>query len=96
MNQLRWKLLVFRSRWRDRLRYLLAAPHLYRNWWAWPLPKLGVSVVLELRNGLRYFVRSGSTDLAVVNEATTLNSYLGPGYLKLQEDSCGGCRGQHW
>ncbi len=44
-------------------------------------------MVLELRNGLRYFVRSGSTDLAVVNEATILNPYFGPGYHQLREDA---------
>jgi FkbM family methyltransferase len=59
----------------------------FRNWWAWPLPKLGVGVTLELRNGLRYRVRSGTTDLAVVNEAAILNPYLGPGYLQLSEDA---------
>lgn len=87
MNQLRWRFLVFCSRWRNRLRYLVAAPRLYRNWWAWPLPKLGVSVVLELRTGVRYFVRAGSTDLAVVNEAAALNPYLRAGHLQLREDA---------
>jgi len=81
-----WRLRVVLSRWRNRFRYLLAAPSAYRNWWAMPLPKLGVSVVLELRNGCRYFVRSGTMDLAVVNEAAILNPYLGPGYLTLPED----------
>src|SRR5690349_6969834 len=82
-----WKLSVLVSRWRNRLRYLLAAPVAYRNWWALVLPKLGVSVVLELRNGLRYLVRSGKTDLAVVNEAAILNPYLGPGYVTLMQDA---------
>ncbi len=40
MNRMRWRLKVFISRWRNRVRYLLAAPRVYRNWWAWPLPKL--------------------------------------------------------
>jgi FkbM family methyltransferase len=58
------------------LRYLVAAPSVYRNWWALPLVKLGATVVLELRNGLRFRVRAGSSDLGVVNEAFILNPYL--------------------
>ena len=41
MNRFRWRLSVLRSNWRNRLRYLLAAPRVYRNWWAWPLPPAG-------------------------------------------------------
>jgi FkbM family methyltransferase len=87
MPDISWKVSVLASRWRNRVRYLLAAPVAYRNWWATLLPKFGVGVVLELRNGLRYLVRSGKTDLAVVNEAAILNPYLGPGYLTLAEDA---------
>ncbi len=87
MHPLRWKVSVFISRWRNRLRYLRAAHRVFRNWWAWPLPKFGISVTLELRNGRRYRVRSGTTDLAVVTEAAILNPYLGPGYLQLPEDA---------
>ena len=87
MRDILWKLSVLASRWRNRLRYLLAAPVAYRNWWALVLPKLGVSVVLELRNGLRYLVRPRKTDLAVVNEAAILNPYLGPGYVTLPADA---------
>jgi FkbM family methyltransferase len=82
-----WKLSVFCSRWRNRFRYLIAAPFVYRNWWALPLPKFGVSVVLDQRNGLRYLVRAGKTDLSVINEATILNPYLRPGYITLPEDA---------
>lgn len=87
MNRVRWELSVFASRWRNRLRYLSAAPRLYRNWWAWPLPKFGIGVILELRTGLRYLVRPGTTDLAVLNEAVLRNSYLRPGYVQLREDA---------
>lgn len=87
MNSLRWDLSVFATNSRHRLHYLSMAPRVFRNWWAWPLPKLGVSVVLELRNGLRYLVRTGTTDLGVLNEAVFLNPYLGPGHLKLPEDA---------
>ncbi len=87
MNRVRWELSVFASRWRNRLRYLSAAPRLYRNWWAWPLPKLGIGVILELRNGLRYLVRPGTSDLAVLNEAVLRNPYLSPGYVQLREDA---------
>jgi FkbM family methyltransferase len=52
-----------------------------------PLPKLGVTVVLEGRSGVRYLVRAGKTDLAVVNEAVILNPYLSPGYVSLPEDA---------
>jgi FkbM family methyltransferase len=87
MTAVLWELSVLASRWRNRLGYLLFAPLVYRNWWSMLLPKLGVSVVLELRNGPRYLVRPQKTDLAVVNEAAILNPYLGPGYLTLLEDA---------
>ena len=86
MDKFLWGLSVFASRWRNRLRYARKIPSTYRNWWALLLPKLGVSVVLETRNGLRYLVRPGTTDLAVVNEAVMLNPYLAAGYLTLPED----------
>ena len=82
-----WELSVLGSRWRNRLRYVFAAPSAYRNWWAMVLPKLGISVILELRNGLRYLVRSGRTDLGIINEAVILNPYLSGGLLAVSEDS---------
>jgi len=85
--QLGWELSVVFSRWRNRARYVLAVPRVYRNWWVWPLPKLGVGVVLELRNGLRYRIRPGTTDLSVVNEAAILNPYLSRGCLQITEDA---------
>src|SRR5579872_6407506 len=87
MGKLSWELSVLASRWRNRLHYLRAAPATYRNWWAMLLPKFGVSVVLELRNGLRYLVRPGGTDLAVVNEAAMSNPYLGTGHIRVPEDA---------
>jgi FkbM family methyltransferase len=87
MPGIKWEISVFVSRWRNRLRYLFKIPAAYRNWWAVVLPKFGVSVVLELRNGLRYLVRPGTTDLAVVNEAAMLDPYLGSGYLTLAKDA---------
>ncbi len=85
--QLPWTVSVFITCWRNRFRYLSRAPRVFRNWWLWPLPKLGISITLELRNGLRYYVRCGTTDLAVVNEAALSNPYLGPGYLHVPEDA---------
>ncbi len=87
MNQFLWRLSVFKSRWRNRWRYLVSAPRVYRNWWVWPLPKLGISVILELRNGLRYLVRAGSSDLAVLNEAVLINPYLADHYVHVAEDA---------
>ena len=87
MTRLAWRLSVLRSRWQSRFGYLLAAPRVYRNWWAMPLPKLGVGVVLELRNGLRYKVRPGTTDLAVINEASILNPYLSAGHTTVAADA---------
>jgi FkbM family methyltransferase len=84
---LRWRLSVFRSLWRDRLRYVLNAPRVYENWWAMPLPKLGIDTVLRLRNGTRYHVRGGTLDLSVVNEQAFSNPYLGSGYVTLDADS---------
>ena len=81
------KLSEFAIRLRNRVEYLPNISRAYRNWWAWPLPKLGVSTVLELRSGLRFSVRAGTTDLAVLNEAVFLNSYLGPGHIELHHDA---------
>lgn len=87
MTRLKWVLSVALSRWRNRARYLLAAPRIYRNWWAMPGPKLGFDVVLQLRGGLRYRVRPGTTDLAVINEASILNPYLAPGHVQIRSDA---------
>lgn len=87
MGHFVWTCSVFFSRWRNRLWYLMAAPFVYRNWWVLPMPKLGVGVVLELRNGLRYQIRPRTGDLAVINEAFILNPYLAPGYLDLPADA---------
>jgi FkbM family methyltransferase len=84
---LRWRLSVFLSRWRDRLRYVLNAPRVYQNWWAMPLPKLGISTVLRLRDGTRYHVRGGTLDLSVVNEQAFSNPYLGSGFVTLNADA---------
>ena len=75
------------SRWRNRLWYIANAPIAFRNWWAWPLPKLGIGITLKLRNGLLYHVRPGTSDLAVLNEASIRNPYLGTGYIKLSQDA---------
>ena len=87
MTRLLWNLRVFGTRLRYRIRYVLNVPRVFRNWWAWPLPKLGVDAVLELRSGLRFSVRAGTHDLAVLNEAAFLNPYLGAGHVELQPDS---------
>ena len=81
------RLSVFATRLRNRIEYAPKIPRVYRNWWAWPLPRLGVNTVLELRNGLRFSVRAGTTDLAVLNEAVFMNPYLGHGHVELREDS---------
>jgi len=77
---------VFLSRWRNRLRYVANAPRVYRNWWLWPLPKLGFDTVLRLRNGLSYAIRAGTMDLSIVNEASILNPYLGGNRITLAPD----------
>lgn len=87
LSKLRWNLSVFASRWRNRLYYLTRAPFVYRNWWAIPLPKFGVSVVLQLRDGLQYLVRAGTTDLSVVNEISLANPYFEGGFGDLPEDA---------
>jgi len=87
MADFRWQFSVFVSRWRNRSRYLVRAPFIYKNWWALPLPKLGVGVVLELRNGLQYVVRAGTTDLAVVNETSLADPYAVSGLDDLPEDA---------
>jgi FkbM family methyltransferase len=87
VNRLTWSLSVWLSRCRNRARYAIALPFTYRNWWAVPLPRLGRSVVLELRNGTKYLVRAGTTDLAAVNEAAILNPYLRPPHIMLPEDA---------
>ena len=87
MSPFKWSLAVLLSRWRNRARYLLATPRIYRNWWAVPWPKLGFGVVLQLRNGLRYRVRPGTTDLAVINEASILNPYLSSGHVQIGPDA---------
>lgn len=82
-----WALSVALSRWRHRAAYALRSPFVYRNWWALLLPKLGYDTTLVLRNGLRYSVRGGTNDLAVVNEAAILDPYLGPGHVTLAPDA---------
>lgn len=87
LREFRWRFSVFRSRWRRRLHYITRAPHTYRNWWAIVLPKLGMSVVLRLRSGVRFRVRSGTSDLAVVNELAMANAYLETGFDELPADA---------
>jgi FkbM family methyltransferase len=82
-----WTVRVFLSRWSCRLEYLLAAPFVYRNWWAPLMSKLGATVVLELRSGLRFGIRPGSGDLGIVNEAFIRNPYLGSGHLDVPDDA---------
>jgi FkbM family methyltransferase len=81
-----WRLRVFASRWRYRARYAIAAPFVYRNWWALLLPKLGMDIVLVLRSGLRFHIRARSGDLGVVNEAFILKPYLAAGGVDVPED----------
>ena len=87
MNRFAWNVSVWLSRCRNTARYAVALPFTYRNWWAVPLPKLGKSVVLELRDGTKYLVRAGTTDLAAVNEAVILNPYLRCPQIVLSEDA---------
>lgn len=81
-----WRLTVLATRLRNRVRYVLNVPRVFRNWSAWPLPKLGVNK-FSLRNGLRFFVRGGTTDLGVLNEAAIQNPYLEPGHIELRQDA---------
>ena len=85
-HRLPGKLIAFKTRLRNRIRYALNFPRVFRNWWACPLPILGVAAVLELRNGLRFSVR-GTNELAVLLEATILNPYLGSGHIELRQDA---------
>jgi FkbM family methyltransferase len=87
VNATMWRWTVFLSRCRTRLQYLTMIPGAYRNWWAVPLPKFGVGVLLELRNGTRYLVRPRGGDLGVVNETAMGNPYLGSGHIGLSEDA---------
>ena len=88
MRNLRWGLSVFLAKWRNRLRYITAARSTYRNWWAMYLVGwLDTPLVLELRNGLRYIVRPGTTDRAVINESFILNPYLKAGYFTFPQDA---------
>jgi FkbM family methyltransferase len=86
-ESLAWRLSVFQSNVRTRLFYLSRLRAVYVNWWAVFLSKLGRDVVLILRNGTRYAVRAGTTDLAVVNEISIGNPYLGPGHLTIAPDA---------
>lgn len=84
----RWHLSVFWSRWKNRLRYAIRGPRVYRNWWEMYLVnKRSRPTVIELRNGTRYVARPGTTDLGVINEAALINAYLGPGYFQLERDA---------
>ena len=85
VSDVMWTCQVFLSRWRCRLTYALAAPVVYRNWWALALSMLGTPIVLELRCGLRFHIRPGSGDLGVVNEAFILNPYLGGGHIDVPD-----------
>jgi len=87
VNRFVWQASVWLSRCRHIAGYAIAIPFTYRNWWAVPLPKLGRSVVLELRDGTKYLVRAGTTDLAAINEATILNPYLRSSDIVLPEDA---------
>jgi FkbM family methyltransferase len=87
VNRLTWRASVWLSRCRNLATYAIALPFTYRNWWAVPLPKFGRSVTLELRNGAKYQVRAGTTDLAAINEAAMLNPYLRSPYIVLPEDA---------
>ena len=75
------------SRCRNTVRYAIALPFTYRNWWAVPLQRFRKSVVLELRDGTKYLVRGGTTDLAMINEAAILNPYLRSPYIELRDDA---------
>lgn len=84
---LSWEIRVFSRRLQNRAFYAVRVPFIFRNWWCWPLPKLGIDTVLELRNGLRFFVRGATTDLAAINESVMLNPYLSSGHIELNEDA---------
>jgi len=82
-----WERSVLLSRWTHRLGYAFNAPRIYRNWWSVPLPKFGRDVVLELRSGIRYYVRGGTRDLSIVNEAAFADPYLANGFVRIAPDS---------
>lgn len=82
-----WELEVYSTKLLNRARYLIAAPRVYRNWWAWPLPKIGVGIVLETRGGIRFLARPHTADLATLNEAFILRPYLRSELVALHSDS---------
>jgi FkbM family methyltransferase len=85
--KLPWRIKVGISRWTHRAAYASRAPLVYRNWWAAVFPKLGYPATLLLRDGRRYRVRPGTSDLAVINEAAFLDPYLSNGFVSLQRGS---------
>jgi FkbM family methyltransferase len=87
MNRFAWECRVVCAKWRNRGRYLLSVPRVFRNWWAWPLPKLGIGVVLETRQGMHFLVRGNTTDLGTLNEALILRPYLKSNLIKLRENA---------
>jgi FkbM family methyltransferase len=87
VNRFVWQASVWLSRCTNTARYTVAIPFTYRNWWAVPLPKLGMSIALELRNGTKYLVRGGTSDLAAINETVILNPYLRSPYIVLPDDA---------
>lgn len=88
LSSLRWDASVFLSRWRNRMRYAVTAPLVYRNWWQIYLGRAhNAPTILELRNGVKYRIRPHTTDLGVINEAVLLNPYLRPGFFKLRPDA---------
>src|ERR1700693_4083777 len=88
VSELLWDSSVVLWRWRNRMRYVVTAPLVYRNWWQMYLARVrSGTTIMELRAGTKYRIRPHSTDLGVINEAALLNPYLGPGYFKLPADA---------
>jgi len=76
MTSLRWRLMVLGSFAVSIVKTALRAPLVYRNWiyflWSRFSDREGI---LELRNGLRFWIRPHSTDRAAITEVLVLGSY---------------------
>jgi FkbM family methyltransferase len=76
VSPFRWRLMVFGSLFASRARIAFRAPLIYRNWvyflWSRFSNQEGI---LELRNGLRFWIRPHATDRAAITEVAVLGCY---------------------
>lgn len=76
VSPLRWRFLTTRSRAINTAKIASRAPFVFRNWPYFFSSRLrDKEGILELRNGLRFRIRPGTTDRAAVSEVFLLHSY---------------------